>query len=255
MAGSLTDKLIFKRILWYGLVGVILLAATSMLQKVDPSSVHIYYYTAQIITLLLGMLHLALVYRLLLPPAYSGFWVGLLVCLLIVIAGVLGSAILYYYLKMNYAFLSFVLPFFVPYICRWTYRYFIAIPQASYKIWYYPMQAEMPDLDMIDLSQIEVVQFVFSKRPQDKGQTNFTSKAPLNMTLGQLFFIFINDYNEKNSQQTIGFLDDKNQPHGWLFYRKKKWFGRRHYFDPDNSFRDNRIQPNEFIYGQRVVEW
>ena len=74
------------------------------------------------------------------------------------------------------------------------------------------------------------------------------------MTLGQLFFIFINDYNEKNSQNTIEYLESKNSPYGWLFFRKKKWFKRKHYFDPALSFRQNAIQPNEFIYAIRVNE-
>jgi hypothetical protein len=110
----------------------------------------------------------------------------------------------------------------------------------------------MPDLDMIDLSQIEVIQFVFTKNPNDSTQTNFTSKAPLNMTLGQLFFIFINDYNDKNVQHPIGYLKATREPFGWLFYRKKKLFNQKHFFDADLTFRDNGIQPNERIYAIRV---
>jgi hypothetical protein len=140
----------------------------------------------------------------------------------------------------------------MPYLFFQARYYLQQIPDANYKIWYYPLEAEMPDLDFIDLSKIEVVQFVFLKRTGDSTQTNFTSKAPLDMTLAQLFFIFINDYNEKNSRNTIEFANPARQPYGWLFYRRKGWPRRRHLFDPDQTFRENQIQPNELIYAIRV---
>jgi hypothetical protein len=115
------------------------------------------------------------------------------------------------------------------------------------------MDQEMPDLDFIDLSKIQVVQFVFLKKIKDPSHTNFTSKAPLEMPFSQLFFIFINDYNERNSLQTIEFANDKALPYGWLFYRKRKWPWRRHYFDPDRNFSQNGIQPNEVIFAERVA--
>jgi MFS family permease len=252
MAGILTDKQQRKGILLYGLITVIIISAISLLQWVDTSSVDLYYYLALILALGIGILHVGLMNRFLLGPVSGHFGWGLLATILLMIAGGLGSAIVYHFIKLSYPFLTFVLVFILPFLCRETYLFFLRIPASQYKIWFYPVNEEMPDLDMIDLSQIEVVQFVFNKKPQDATQTNFTSKAPLNMTLGQLFFIFINDYNEKNSQNTIVFLDQENYPHGWLFFRKKKWFAKRRYFDPDLSFRNNAIQPNEFIFAHRV---
>jgi hypothetical protein len=253
MTGPLTAKNNRKKIIIYTLVAVILFAATSLLEWADPESVDFFFYMALGIALGLGVLHIYLLYEFLLDPTYRDeFWVGFLLTILLALAGAAAGAVLYHYLKLNFYFLTYGLAFVLPYVCWKTYRYFLRIPAPVYKPWYYPLQAEMPDLDMIDLSQIEVVQFVFHKKIQDNSQTNFTSKAPLNMSLGQLFFIFINDYNEKNIQQTIEFLDGQSSPNGWLFFRKKKWFSRRHFFDPDLSFRDNLIQPNEFIYAIRI---
>jgi hypothetical protein len=252
MAGILNEKQNRRRILLYGLIAVILFCAISLLQWVDSGSVDLYFYFAEILVLGLGILHVSLMNRFLMGSLAGHFGWGLLATFLLMLFGAIGSAVIYYFAKLNYPFLTFILPFFLPFICWETYLFFIRIPSALYKVWFYPLNEEMPDLDMIDLSQIEVVQFVFNKKPQDGSETNFTSKAPLNMTLGQLFFIFINDYNEKNSQNTIVFLDQQNLPQGWLFYRKRKWFNKKRFFDPDLSFRNNAIQPNEFIYARRV---
>ena len=241
-----------KRPFLYAFILAILIGLTGLLQRVDPGSADTYYYFAQALVLVLGIFHILLFYRFV-PQINTGdFWIGLGITILIMFAGALAAAITYHYLILDFRFLTYVLPFIVPYICWQVFIVFFQIPPAGYKTWYYPVNEEMPDLDMIDLSQIEVVQFVFSKNPQDATQTNFTAKAPLNMTLGQLFFIFINDYNDKNEQHPIQYLKSPNEPYGWLFYRRKKWFNRKHFLDSDLSFLNNGIQPNEFIYAARV---
>lgn len=253
MAENLIEKKYGRKAFFYSLITVILLSATGLLQMVDLNAPDVYYYFAGFLSLGLGVLHAMLMYKYFPQIGKTDFWKGLALCAVLLLLSAAIAAIAYYFLKLNYSFLSYILPFVIPYLVLQVYYFFLLIPASDYKLWYYPLSQEMPDLDMIDLSQIEVVQFVFNKKPNDPVQTNFTSKAPLNMGLGQLFFIFINDYNEKNSQNTIEYLKEKNKPYGWLFYRKRKWFGRRFYFDPELSFRENIIQPNEFIYALRVV--
>jgi len=236
----------------YALIFVILLGSTSLLQWTNTIFADSYYYFAQALVLIIGILHVLLMYRFIPQITRGDFWKGLLFTLFLMLLAAVAAATVYYFIRLDYRFITYMLPFALPYLCWQAYRFFLQIPAPVFKSWYYPLNEVMPDLDMIDLSQIEVVQFVFSKSPNDTTQTNFTSKAPLQMTLGQLFFIFINDYNDKNSQHPIGYLKSAQQPYGWLFYRKKKWFKQKHYFDADLSFRDNAIQPNEFIYAIRV---
>ena len=255
MAENRIEKKYGKKPFLYALILVILLGFISLLQWTDTNQSDLYYYYAQALVLALGIGHVLLMYKFVPQITFGDFWKGFLFTVLLMLAGTISAAVLYYFIQsdqLDYRFLTYILPFIVPYLCLQVYRLFFQIPPAVYKSWYYPVNEEMPDLDMIDLSQIEVIQFVFSKDPHDTTQTNFTSKAPLNMTLGQLFFIFINDYNDKNIQHPIGYLKSAQQPFGWLFYRKKKWFSHKHFFDADLSFRDNRIQPNEFIYAIRV---
>lgn len=236
----------------YAFISVMFLGLTGLLQWVDPGGADTYFYFAQALVLILGIVHVFLLYRFIPQISRRDFGKGLGITLLIMLAGTIAAAVAYHFLHLDYRFLTYILPFMVPYLCWQVFRVFFQIPSPTFKTWYYPLNEEMPDLDMIDLSQIEVVQFVFSKNPQDATQTNFTAKAPLNMTLGQLFFIFINDYNDKNAQHPIHYLESADQPYGWLFYRKKKWFNQKEFLDSDLSFRNNAIQPNEFIYAVRV---
>jgi hypothetical protein len=251
MAENRVVKKYGKKPLLYALIMVILPGFISLLQWTNSNQADSYYYFAQALVFITGIGHVWLMYKLFqITP--GDFWKGFLITVMIMLAGTVAAAIMYYFIHLDYRFLTYILPFIIPYLCWQVYQFFFQIPAPVYKSWYYPLNEEMPDLDMIDLSQIEVVQFVFSKNPQDTTQTNFTSKAPLNMTLGQLFFIFINDYNDKNAQHPIEYLKSAQEPFGWLFYRKKKWFNQKHFFDADLSFHNNSIKPNEFIYAVRV---
>jgi Type VI secretion system, TssN len=251
MSASAPKQLLSKSYILYSLLVILTLCALGLLQKIGEDTLAAYYYLALVATLLIGVFHAMYFYRWTGTITPDDFWKGALFTLLLLLLSAAGIAALYYFLGGNNSFISCLIPFVIPYLCWQTYRAFFSIPGRQFKLWHYPVHEEMPDLDMIDLSRIEVVQFVFNKNPLETTQTNFTSKAPLNMPLGVLFFIFINDYNEKNKQQPIGFLDPVQSPYGWLFYRRKKWFGRKHYFDPDLSFSDNRIQPNEQIFAVR----
>ncbi len=252
MDGILTEKQNRRRIFLYGLTALILFCAISLLQWVNASSADLYYYLAQFLALVLGIIHVLLLNKYLLRTDEQDLWKGLLATFLIMLTGAIAAGVVYHFLKLNYSFLTFVLPFIVPYICWKTYRYFLQIPYRNYKLWYYPLDTDMPDLDMIDLSQILVISFEFSKKKEDRNQTNFTSKAPVNMALGQLFFIFINDYNERNPLGPISYLGSQRRPDGWVFYRKKGWLKRKFYFDPDLTIRENAVRHNEIVFAQRV---
>ena len=241
-----------KRPFLFVIILALLLGLTGLLQRVDTASTDIYFYFAQALVLLLGVVHVFLFYRFIPRVLPGDFWMGFGITVLIMLTGTFAAAVAYHFLNLDFRFLTYVLPFMVPYLCWQVYRFFFQIPSPVYKTWYYPLNQEMPDLDMIDLSQIAVVQFVFSKNPEDTTQTNFTAKAPLNMTLGQLFFIFINDYNDKNVHHPIHYLKSADQPNGWFFYRKKKWFNQKEFLDSDLSFLNNAIRPNEQIYAIRA---
>ena len=143
--------------------------------------------------------------------------------------------------------LLFSLPFFI----LLSFNRFREIPPRAYKKWYYPAGSPMPDLDLLDLTKILVVQFEFPKQASDPQPTNFKAKAPVEMRFGELFFIFLNDYQEQHPDSPIQYLDDQNQPFGWIFYRKSAWWQSGKYFDPDLTFRENQVADNEIIICER----
>lgn len=236
----------------YGLVATLLLTAVSLLQYTAILSASTHFYISMVLAFCLGIAHLPLLFRFLLSPELENFGKGLGITAILTLLGAIAAAIVYYFCHIPLSLISFVIPFLIPFLAYYAWSLYKEIPPRIYKPWYYPLEEEMPDLNMIDLGQIEVIQFVLHRKHETSSLVNFTSKAPLDMTVGQLFFIFINDYNERNPQTIIEYLDPLKTPTGWIFYRKHKWFNKRSYFDPHLSFRVNEIRPSEKVYADRL---
>ncbi|NQU86525.1 MAG: hypothetical protein HQ541_12260, partial [Mariniphaga sp.] len=69
-----------------------------------------------------------------------------------------------------------------------------------------------------------VIGFEFKRQAGNENMTTFRAKAPKEMVFGKLFYYFINDYNDRNPDEKIEYLDEKDRPLGWIFYFKPKWF-------------------------------
>jgi hypothetical protein len=148
---------------------------------------------------------------------------------------------------MATALIGFLFPVFVAKV----YQTYLAIPLREYKKWYYPVGQPLPDMDLLDLSRVLVIQFEFTKKFNESAFTNFRAKAPNAMLFGELFFIFLNDYNDRNAGSPIEYLTPDGTPYGWLFYKKGPWYKRRKYMDPDLTFQANNIVDNETIVAVR----
>ncbi len=245
-------KKVSKPILYF--LGILfLLVATGLLGLLPADSLQLWYLMAQVCAFVIGVGHWYGLYRFAPELATHAFLPGLLITILLMVVGLVGIMGVYavFFPAQGFLFSTCVIPFVIPYVCGWAYRFYLAIPAAEYKRWYYPVGKPMPDLDLIDLSKILVIQFEFPKRLADANPTNFKAKAPLQMTLGELFLIFLNDYNEQNAVSSIQFLNEKDLPLGWHFYHKKGRFAARKYFDPDLSFQQNNIADNLIIVAER----
>jgi hypothetical protein len=254
---GLTKKTTIKVKVVYGLAVCLLFCLVGVIRLAQLDSVQLEYMGMQMGFLGLGLLHAQLIYRLL--PALdepSGKKGAMATCLY----AFTGSAALVIFYRVSglieysyswlYALSSagFTLPFFI----RLSMRYLVRIPAKLYKKWYYPLGNTMPDVDRLDLSKVLVIQFEFPKKYKEQQHTNFKAKAPVEMSMGNLFFIFINDYNERTPDSKIGYLNEQGQPYGWVFYRKTFWWQTRKYFDPDLSFKDNGILDNFVIIADRM---
>jgi hypothetical protein len=149
-------------------------------------------------------------------------------------------------------FATAVIPFLLPYFFWESYRAWQAIPYKQYKLWHYNALAASPDLSRMDLNNFMVVHFWMTRRYGESLYHDFSSKAPHQMRLSDLFAIFLTDYNKLKPDQALQYVDNQGQPYGWLFYAKRPWWRSRHYYDPDYTFQDNFLRQGSIIVAQRV---
>ncbi|MEO6539496.1 MAG: TssN family type VI secretion system protein, partial [Ferruginibacter sp.] len=161
---------------------------------------------------------------------------------LILFAVVVFSA-LQYFLKGDKDFMFFpmllsMLSFFVPITLLYTFEAAYKIPPPEFATWYYPVKTpiELPDEKANE--KLLVIAFEIAKNPADV-RTNFRAKGPETMVLGDLFYHFVNDYNDMQSETPIKYTDKQDHPHEWWFRIKPKWFQGQRILDPDLSIKDN----------------
>jgi hypothetical protein len=139
-----------------------------------------------------------------------------------------------------------------PFFFWQAYQAWQAVPLRRYKLWYYNPLAPSPDLTRMDLNHFMVVHFWMTRRAGESLYHDFSSKAPYQMRLSDLFAIFLTDYNKLKPDQALQYVDGQGQAFGWLFYAKQPWWRRRHYYDPDRTFQDNFLRQGSIIVAQRV---
>ncbi|GAB2556254.1 TssN family type VI secretion system protein [Spirosoma areae] len=240
--------------LLYCIVISLLLGAAGFAGTFESASFQRYYILVQLLALGLGCLHLWLSSRFA-PTLFATFGQGILYTLLILILGMGFTLVIYWktdFLASRWPFVSSLLPFLIPFLVVQAYRYYRQIPPADYRKWYYPLNGDMPDVDLLDLTKILVIQFEFLKKPEDANFTNFKAKAPVAMTLGDLFLVFINDYNERTPASPIQYTDAAGRPFGWVFTKKSAWWQRPVYLDPTLDFGRNQLADNATIIARRA---
>jgi hypothetical protein len=140
----------------------------------------------------------------------------------------------------------------LPYVFWASYQAWQAIPYRQFKLWRYNPNAPGPDLARMDLNNFMVVHFWMTRRYGEALYHDFSSKAPYQMRLSDLFSIFLTDYNKLKPDQALQYVDNQGEPFGWLFYAKRPWWRGRQYFDPDFTFQDNFLRQGSIIVAQRV---
>ena len=148
--------------------------------------------------------------------------------------------------------LGALLFFIAPTLCYVLFETAVSIPAKLHKRWFYPVNTKYPSPQAADMRNIIILNFVFQKKENDKDIINFKVKAPRAFEFGKLFYYFINDYNEKNPNSQIHYIDKKGEPYGWYFYSKPKWFSASEYIDPEHAIDTNNIKDGETIICQRI---
>ena len=240
--------------LLYCVVIGLVLGALGFAGTLDSTHFQSYYFFVQLLALGVGLLHQWLCKQFA-PALFTTFGRGFLATLGILLLAMGFTLVLYQktgHLGNRWPFVTSLITFVVPFLVVQAYRYYRLIPPANYRKWYFPIDGEMPDLDLLDLSKILVIQFEFFKKPEDTNFTNFKAKAPVAMTLGDLFLVFINDYNERTPASPIQYTDAAGRPFGWVFTKKTAWWQRPVYLDPGLDFNRNQLADNATIIAMRA---
>jgi hypothetical protein len=203
-----------------------------------------------------GIAHLFMARRWLKWMGPGAFWPEVLHLLVIMLLGAVGMIMTYRVVNREGAEIAMstaALFFLIPYFVDKTYLWSVAIPPKVYKQWYYPAHRQEPELEEAKLKNLLVISFEFQKQMGDRYFTNFRAKAPVDMEFGQLFYYFINDYNDRHGGSSIRYANIQGDLHGWIFYRKPKWYHlSTKYIDTEKTIFINNIKENDVIICNRV---
>jgi hypothetical protein len=248
------EKASGKQSVWYCLIAMILsagLGASALICEDNPQQT---FLLVQLLFLVLGIVHVLLMYKFFSWAGQYSMKSELFFSLLVLVLSWVGFFITFYLLKKDFAWLfsAASLTFLLPLLVHWTFIFAIGIPPKEYKKWIYPEKPIVVDMENIDLSNFAVITFIFSKKFGDTNMSNFQSKAPYPIRLGDLFYFFVQEWNYKNPGNTIEYLNPENKPFGWYFYVKKSWWQPKNYLDADATVKENKIAVNAVITTERV---
>ena len=248
-----------KATLWYALAGVLFFALIALAAysgfALTPTTAFLCF---QGYFLLLGTAH---VYFMKEQLRWTGdtksFYAEMVFTLLIAVFGSISFLLVYRALNHNslqYIMAASILFFIIPFFFYQTFLKATGIPPKVLKEWFYPYQQEVEEPDESKMKNLLVISFEFQKQITDERITNFRAKAPVDMELGQLFYYFINDYNERHPNSKIQFVNTKGEPSGWIFYKKPKWYSvMTAYADADKTIFNNHIRENDVIICSRSM--
>ncbi|MFT4093778.1 MAG: TssN family type VI secretion system protein [Niabella sp.] len=215
-----------------------------------------YFLLYQILFIGLGILHVFTMYKYMKWINEKSFWAEVIFSFVLTVAG--GGCFMMVYrcfnrTEMDITMLTAAISFIVPLFVYYTYRAATAIPLKILKQWFYPLHIETAVPDEKKLKNLLVISFEFLKKQNDKHFTNFRAKAPADMEFGELFYYFINDYNDRHPHATISYVKETGQASGWIFFRKPRWYTLfTKYIDAEKTIFVNHIRENDVIMCVRV---
>ncbi|WP_346237421.1 TssN family type VI secretion system protein [Niabella insulamsoli] len=164
------------------------------------------------------------------------------------------SSLQYFLKDKNFMFFPMLLSglfFFIPILFLHTFDAAYSIPEPKYISWRYPEQTiDLPDEQ--EHEKLYVIGFVIAKTPE-ASKTYFRAKAPEYMLLGDLYYHFINDYNEQFSETPIVHHAPDSEAYGWLFRTKPRWYQFSRRLDPSLTVSHNKIKENTIIVCERSI--
>jgi hypothetical protein len=248
-----------KATLWYMFFSLLLFSIIALAAYPgvfdDPTN---FFVFLQVYFFLLGLGHFYYMHQRLRWSGHpDAFWLEMLFSVLTGMLGSIGFMIVYRLLNKNglqYIMTGSMLFFLLPLVFYQAFRKALAIPPKIMKEWFYPLNEEMDEPEESKMKNLLVISFEFQKQITDAELTNFRAKAPTDMEFGQLFYYFINDYNDRHPNSRISVVNAKGEPHGWIFYKKPNWYSfLTQYISADKTIFTNHIKENDVIICTRSM--
>ena len=247
-----------KRQIYYGIIAFLLISLSGVLGHFVPETPVAMYISLCVTYVLLGTLHLFLIDVFKLFGNDKSFASRVLYTTVLVLFSMIGYFLMFYFLSHKSGFtvyfalsLGYLL---VPMAVMRCFDLALAVPAKDYKQWLYPSKPIIADMERIDVSNFAIITYIFPKKYGDTNKANLQSKGPYDYKMGDLFYGFINEWNYRNPQDKIQYLDEDGQTFGWLFYVQDKWYENRRYLNPDVTIRENNIKVNQIIQTLRIPQ-
>ncbi|MBC9798008.1 TssN family type VI secretion system protein [Sinomicrobium weinanense] len=236
-------------------LGVVVIAFGAILYNLKSTTLNARFISFQGLMLLLGVTHLIFFHKIFKRFEAKKIWQEIFLAFITTMyIAVFMIMVVAYFAEFQFVYYMFgsLLLFLVPTLALILFETAITIPARLYKRWFYPLNNKYPNPQITEMRNVILLNLVFHKKPTDRHIINFKVKAPRAMEFGRLFYYFINDYNDKHPNSQIHFTDSKNEPYGWYFHSKPKWFSSANHIDPDESVDRNDMKDGDTIICQRI---
>ncbi|RFS25028.1 hypothetical protein DVR12_07535 [Chitinophaga silvatica] len=128
----------------------------------------------------------------------------------------------------------------------------ILIPLVTYQYWNFPSSGDIPAVSDQELKDPVIIGFKIQKSNRGGAYTLFRAKAPIKMDLGDLFYHFVSDYNDRHPGTPIDSVTIEGTPTQWLFYSNGYYFSKR-VLDPWKAVFMNQLKENSIVICKRIL--
>jgi len=248
-------KISLKTFMLFSLSSLVLSGLVALTCLISMGSQVVMLIVQQVLFFLLGTLYVWLFYKFNKWAEREGFLHEFLYTLGLNILVFIALYIGYGYFNTN-GYMPYILSssimFSLPFLIDKTFTYSLIIPNLHYKEWYYPLGAEIEFPDEVDERMQVVIKIELQKSATSTDIISDNAFAPLRLDFGTFFTYFSFDHNEKYPGNKIVPRDEEGKPQAWLFYKKRKWWQKKHMIDPALTINENGIVEHDTIIAERV---
>lgn len=247
-----------KALIKYVLLFSLLISLYTLFSLLDPPNILFFYVGFSFYSLIIGIINILIMGKRFGWKNKFSFFEKLETTLLLILISYILSIVILYFLSpiehLSFVFPTGVLWILFPLLAISVFDFSMAIPSEEYKKWVYPLKMEIPDLDKIDFANSYVLTFEVHKKDNERLPTFMKFKAPLSsINFGDLFYMYLYEYNDRNRESPIEYMDSSQKLYSWLFYVKpKRWWNSKLMIDPSLTVRENKIKENVVIVPYRV---